>query len=203
MIHQLPIGPLESNTYIVENGTDAVIFDPSDYLEPILELIAEKHLKVHAIICTHLHFDHVSGVAAISKHFNVPVYAGQGDIDYKDTFFSRTAMYGVEPTVPFEPQAIESATVHFGSLECTNIHTPGHSPGGYCFYFPADKSVITGDTLFYRSIGRSDFPGGNLETLLSSVREKLFVLPEDTQVYPGHGPASRIGDEIKSNPFLA
>ncbi len=201
-IHTLPIGPLEANCYIVENGKDALIFDASDYTEPVLEILKQKNLKVQAIICTHLHFDHVSGVADFVELTKAPAYAGKGDLDYKADFLSSGVQYGMPKAKNFEAQELKEGLVEYGSISCEQISTPGHSLGGFCFYFKEGEFLITGDTLFRHSIGRSDFFGGNHQQLIDSIRKKLFILPDNTKVYPGHGGFSCIEDEKKSNPFL-
>ncbi len=201
-IHQLPIGPLESNTYIVENGKDAVIFDPSDMYEPIMELLNIKKLDVKAIICTHLHYDHISGVSKLHELTKAPIYAGAADLELKEIFFGRSMSFGMPPTIPFDAEALVEGETKYGSLNCTQLATPGHSPGGFCFYFPKENAVITGDTLFKRSIGRSDLPGGNPATLIKSIKDKLMTLPEETLVYPGHEKSSTIKSEKENNPYL-
>ncbi len=203
LIHTLPIGPLEANCYVVENGKDAIIFDAPDYTEPVLDILKEKNLKVQAIICTHLHFDHVSGVADFIELTHAPAYAGKGDLDYKEDHFSGGVKYGMPKAKYFDATELQEGMAQYGSISCEQIATPGHSLGGFCFYFKEGNFVITGDTLFRQSIGRSDFFGGNHEQLISSIKNKLLVLPDDTKIYPGHSGSSTIAAEKKFNPFLS
>ncbi len=201
-IHTLPIGPLQANCYLIENGKDAIIVDaPEDFI-PVMDIIEEKNLKVQALLCTHLHFDHISGVSHFAKETNAPIYAGKGDIDMKEVFFSRSMTFGLGEIEDFNADAIDEGNQTFGSIDFECIHTPGHSPGGLCFYFKEDKALISGDTLFHHSVGRSDLPGGDEKTLISSIKTKLFPLDDNTIVYPGHGKATTILDEKNSNPFL-
>ncbi len=201
-VHQLSIGPLASNCYIIENGKDAIIIDAPENAEPVLNIIREKELKVHALLCTHLHFDHISGVAHFMQVLQLPAYAGQGDIDMKETFFGRAMSFGMPPVTPFDALPLVEGEMEFGTLKFQAIATPGHSPGGFCFYFPESAVLISGDTLFRRSVGRADLPGGNPNTLIQSIKEKLFILPADTTVYPGHDRPTTIGEESTSNPYI-
>lgn len=202
LIHKLPIGPLESNTYIIEDNKDAILVDVSDYTEPVLEILKERNLTVQALLCTHIHFDHVAGVAEFIRLTNAKAYAGQGDIDMKDSFLPRSSMFGFPPVEPFDVEPLTEGMVQYGSITCQQIATPGHSKGGFCFYFSKANTLISGDTLFKRSVGRTDFPGGSSAELINSIKTKLFLLPDDTIVYPGHGEASTIGSEKQSNPYL-
>ncbi len=202
IIHTLPIGPLQANCYLIEHNKDAIIIDaPEDYI-PVMKIINEKNLKVQALLCTHLHFDHVSGVNYFANETKAPIFAGKGDIDMKDVFFSRAMTFGLDAIEEFSPEALVEGLHTFGSINLECIHTPGHSPGGLCFLFREDKALISGDTLFHHSVGRSDLPGGDEKILLQSIKEKLFLLEDDTIVYPGHGRATSILDEKNSNPFL-
>ncbi len=201
-IHKFSVGPLASNTYLIENGIDAIIVDPALSYYKIDKVINEKNLKVQAILCTHLHFDHVSGVAKAIELYQAQVYAGKEDLEHKDKFFAPMPPFSPEGTEDFEALPISEGSVMYGSIKCINIHTPGHSLGGHCFYFPEEKALISGDTLFRQSIGRSDFFGGNHAQLISSIKEKLFILPDETIVYPGHDIKSSIGDEKNMNPFI-
>ncbi len=201
-IHALPIGPLEANCYIIENGKDALIIDASDYTEPVLQILNEKNLKVQALLCTHLHFDHVSGIADFIEITKATAYAGKGDLDYKDDFLTGGVQYGMPAAKHFDAQELKEGLVQYGSISCEQISTPGHSLGGFCFYFKEDDILVTGDTLFKHSIGRSDFFGGNHNQLIASIKDKLLVLPDNTKVYPGHGSSSTIQEEKTRNPFL-
>ena len=129
------------------------------------------------------------------------VYAPTGDDSLAETESGKGGIWGFPPVPPFDSLPMPTGSASFGGMECRVLETPGHTPGGVSLYFPAEKLVFTGDALFYRSMGRTDFPGGDQATLLRSIKDVLFTLPEDTTVYPGHGPATSIGDERKNNPF--
>ncbi len=201
-IHRLPIGPLGANCYIIENKQDAIIVDPPEDADKVFDFLEENNLKVQAIFCTHLHFDHISGVNIFKEKTNAPIYAGQGDIDMKEMFLSSAMTFGMPPVDDFEAIPLTEGEHTFGTLSCKVITTPGHSPGGLCFYFENEKSLISGDTLFRRSVGRADFPGGDVHALIASIQEKLFNLPDETIVYPGHDRPTTIIEEKTQNPFF-
>ncbi len=201
-IHRFPIGPIGSNTYLIENGSDAIIIDAALAYQKIDKIIQEKNLKVQAILCTHLHFDHVSGVAKAIELYHAPAYAGEDDLKHKKEFFGAFPPFSPDGTEDFNALPLQEGEVKYGSIRCKNIHTPGHSMGGFCFYFPEEKSLVSGDTLFRQAIGRSDFFGGDYKTLISSIKEKLFTLPDETKVYPGHDLSSTIGEEKELNPYM-
>ena len=176
-----PLGPLQTNSYLIHNAGQAVAVDVGGEPAPMLEYLTEHKLALAAICLTHRHFDHLYGVAELAGATKAVVYAPTGDDSLAETESGKGGI--------------------FGGMECRVLETPGHTPGGVSLYFPAEKLVFTGDALFYRSMGRTDFPGGDQATLLRSIKDVLFTLPEDTTVYPGHGPATSIGDERKNNPF--
>ncbi len=200
-IATFPIGPLSTNSYIADNGGKAIAIDVGGDPAPILEYLKGNNLELVAICLTHRHFDHVYGVADLAEATAAPVYTPAADDVIADTESGRGGIWGMPPVKPFQAQPLTIGKTEFAGLECLVLETPGHTPGGVSLYFPALKSVFTGDALFYRSLGRTDFPGGNHQTLLRSIHEKLFTLPDDTRVYPGHGPETTIGDEKAHNPF--
>lgn len=204
-IDVITVGPLDENCVIVycEKHRAAIIVDPGDSGKRIIDYVENRQLIPKLIINTHCHADHVGGVGAVMEHFNIPFLC------HKDDEFLLTDPSQVELAryVGLKPPPKNDATVTDGEVVdlCDDfsikvIHTPGHSPGGVSLL--ADGRLISGDTLFQNSIGRSDLPGGDHETLLASIREKLFVLPDDTVVYPGHGDTTTIGHEKAHNPFL-
>ncbi len=196
-----PLGPLQTNSYLIHSGTQAVAVDVGGDPDPMLEYLATHGLKLAAICITHRHFDHVYGVAALQKATGAPVYISADDDCLEGTESAQGGLWGFPTVTPYQSQPIALGKTSFGGMECKVLATPGHTPGGVSLFFPTEKLVFTGDALFYRSIGRTDFPGGDHNGLLRSVTEVLFKLPEDTVVYPGHGPSTTIGDEKKSNPF--
>ena len=196
-----PLGPLQTNSYLIHNAGQAVAVDVGGEPAPMLEYLTEHKLALAAICLTHRHFDHLYGVAELAGATKAVVYAPTGDDSLAETESGKGGIWGFPPVPPFDRLPMPTGSASFGGMECRVLETPGHTPGGVSLYFPAEKLVFTGDALFYRSMGRTDFPGGDQATLLRSIKDVLFTLPEDTTVYPGHGPATSIGDERKNNPF--
>ena len=196
-----PLGPLQTNSYLIHNAGQAVAVDVGGEPAPMLEYLAEHKLVLAVICLTHRHFDHLYGVAELAGVTKAVVYAPTGDDSLAETESGKGGIWGFPPVPPFDSLPMHTGLTSFGGMECRVLETPGHTPGGVSLYFPAEKLVFTGDALFYRSMGRTDFPGGDQGTLLRSIKDVLFTLPDDTTVYPGHGPATSIGDERKNNPF--
>lgn len=196
-----PFGPLEANGYLLHNGKDAIVADPPDETGDVLDVVKSKGLTVRAIVLTHLHFDHVSGAAAMSRATGLPLYAGKEDADIKHVMLSRAMMFGLPPVPEFEVVPLAPGLRQWGTLNCSVLHVPGHSPGSLCFYFADEKALLSGDVLFYRSVGRSDLPGGDGDVLCRSLRQSIYVLPGETVVYPGHGEPTTVGEEAAANPF--
>ncbi|MEA4858041.1 MBL fold metallo-hydrolase [Solidesulfovibrio sp.] len=202
-IKTFPLGPLETNCYLATVGNVAVAVDVGGDPAPVAAFLTEKKLSLEAVLVTHLHCDHLYGVGELARAFAVPVLAGAADAFLLDTELGRGGFMGL-PRVPafaWEPIAPGEAT--YLGQPCRVLATPGHSPGSLSYYFPQAGLVFVGDLLFYRSIGRTDFDGGDYDTLLRSVREAVFALPPDTVVYSGHGPATTVGDERRHNPFFS
>ena len=191
-----PLGPLQTNSYLIHNAGQAVAVDVGGEPAPMLEYLTEHKLALAAICLTHRHFDHLYGVAELAGATKAVVYAPTGDDSLAETESGKGGIWGFPPVPPFDSLPMPTGSASFGGMECRVLETPGHTPGGVSLYFPAEKLVFTGDALFYRSMGRTD-----QATLLRSIKDVLFTLPEDTTVYPGHGPATSIGDERKNNPF--
>ena len=196
-----PLGPLQTNSYLIHNAERAVAVDVGGEPAPMLEYLTEHKLALSAICLTHRHFDHLYGVAELAGATKAVVYAPTGDDSLAETESGRGGIWGFPPVPPFDSLPMPTGQADFGGMECRVLETPGHTPGGVSLYFPAEKLVFTGDALFYRSMVRTDFPGGDQATLLHSIADVLFKLPDDTTVYPGHGPATSIGDERRNNPF--
>ncbi|MFG6359133.1 MBL fold metallo-hydrolase [Taurinivorans muris] len=196
------LGPLETNCHLYQNGTDALIIDPSGHMVDILTEIKNKKLKIQGILLTHLHFDHVYGCAELESFMDTPIMAGKEDIEISDVLISSAVRYGLPKVDEFHPVPLAEGIHKFGSIEVDVRHVPGHSPGSLAYYIKDENIVFTGDVLFYRSIGRSDLPMGDFELLAKSIREKLYTLPENTVVYCGHGPETTIGDERIKNSFV-
>ncbi|HNW60557.1 MAG TPA: MBL fold metallo-hydrolase [bacterium] len=197
-------GPLEVNCYIVidTESSAAAVIDPGDDAPAILALIAERKLAVQHILLTHAHFDHIGAVAAVQRATGAPVALHRAERANLERATMQSAIFGFPPPEAFAVSAwLEGGELlTCGALQLQVLLTPGHSPGGCCFY--GSGQLFAGDVLFHQSIGRSDLPGGDGEQLLTSIRSLLFPLPDETVVYPGHGATTTIGYEKKYNPFL-
>jgi hydroxyacylglutathione hydrolase len=207
MIHEiLSVGPLQCNCSVIGDETthEAMVIDPGDNIDDVLAIIRKHQLQVKQIVITHAHIDHVGGAAKLRAATGAPVLLNQNDQALLKMLDMQAAWCGMAPPGKVEiDQSIGAAdTVHAGSLAADVIHTPGHTEGSVCLYFPAEKKLIAGDTLFAGSIGRTDLPGGSMEKIISSLHEKVLALPDETVVVPGHGPLTTIGEERESNPFL-
>ncbi|MBN1595065.1 MBL fold metallo-hydrolase [candidate division FCPU426 bacterium] len=199
-------GWLETNCYIIweaESGKAAII-DPGTEDPRIPEWIQRRQLSVSYIINTHGHADHIGGNAWCKRTYKAPLLMHAADRKIlHDPRANLSDMLGMQTISPDPDLVLEGSEVLIlGKHSLAVIHTPGHTPGSICLLVD-EKMLISGDTLFYSSIGRSDIPGGDMKTLQSSIRERLFVLPESTAVYPGHGPATTIGFEKANNPFMS
>ncbi len=203
IIERLIVGPLEENSYVVfdEKSKDAIVIDPGDEGDRINDLIREKGLKVESIICTHAHFDHVGAVADIKAATGAKILLHKEDVETYGRAKEQGAFWGFNVADLPDPDDFlnEGDEVKAGGLTFKVMHSPGHSPGGICLY--GEGVVITGDTIFQGSIGRTDFPGGSIEKLKDSFR-RLLELPDETKVYAGHGPETTIGIEKVSNFFV-
>ncbi len=205
-LRTIVVGPLRCNCYVLWNEKDAaVVIDPGAEPERILRVLATEKVRPRLVLNTHGHFDHVGGVAPLQRTFGAPYRVHAEELPIMAMAPPGSRMWGILiPEAPTPDGFLEADRVlTVGSLEIRAIHTPGHTPGSTCFHVPAAGSVFTGDTLFLGSIGRSDFPGGDGDQLVRSIRERLLTLPGETKVYPGHGPDTTIADEVDTNPFLA
>jgi hydroxyacylglutathione hydrolase len=207
MIHEIfPVGPLQCNCSIVgdEASREAMVIDPGDDIEDILALIAKHNLQVKQIIITHAHIDHVGGAMKLRAATGAPILLNQNDYALLKMLDTQAAWVGMKSPGKIEiDQSVEQAdTVRAGAITANVLHTPGHTEGSVCLYFPAEKTLIAGDTLFAGSIGRTDLPGGSFEKIIQSLHGTVLALPDETVVVPGHGPLTTIGEERESNPFL-
>jgi glyoxylase-like metal-dependent hydrolase (beta-lactamase superfamily II) len=207
MIHEiLPVGPLQCNCSILGDETthEAMVIDPGDDIADVLALIEKHNLKIKQIVITHAHIDHVGGAMKLRAATGAPILLNQNDSTLLKMLDVQAAWIGMESPgkVEIDHSLGESDKVQAGALLAHVLHTPGHTEGSICLYFPAEKKLIAGDTLFAGSIGRTDLPGGSFDKIISSLHEKVLALPDDTIVVPGHGPLTTIGEERQSNPFL-
>jgi glyoxylase-like metal-dependent hydrolase (beta-lactamase superfamily II) len=203
LIETFPVGPLQCNCTILADpvSREAVVIDPGDEPDRILRELESMKLKAVALLHTHAHLDHITGSRAVREATGAPIRlhpAGPSTTRCPSKRLSSDSRRGAAASMPLANGEI----VRFGPYALTAIHTPGHTPGSMCFGLPGEKPLLfSGDTLFRRSIGRTDLWGGDTEAILASIREKLFALPGDTTVVCGHGPRTSIGEEKRLNPF--
>ncbi len=194
----------QTNTWLVydDESGDALLFDPAAIGTEPLQFIKEHNLKVHAIVITHGHGDHIGGLAYFKKHLDAPILIHEADADMlTDNKKNLSEYIGMPLELPSADRKLKDGdTITFGAHEGKVLHTPGHTKGSIGILI--DKFLISGDTLFEMSIGRTDFPGGSYEEIMHSIKTKFFTLDEDTIVYPGHGPRTSIGMEKLNNPFV-
>jgi glyoxylase-like metal-dependent hydrolase (beta-lactamase superfamily II) len=204
IIENIVVGPLEVNCYILgcDDTREAAIIDPGGDAEEIIKAVEKGKLTPKLIINTHAHFDHVGGVKTLQDHFRIDFLLHKDDLFLIESLNEQATSFGLGsmPRPEVNKFVNNEDKVSFGQKVVKVIHTPGHTPGGVCYY--VDNNIFVGDTMFAGSIGRTDFPGGSYETLIKSIKERLFPLGDSVTVYPGHGPSTTIGNEKSHNPFL-
>lgn len=202
--------PFFKNGFVLgcEETREGVMIDPGDEVDDLLAAVERHHLSIKSILLTHAHLDHVTGVARAKRVLGVPVWLHRDDLFLYEGVVEQGRMFGinVEPQPPIDSFYAPPQTLRFGRYDIGVLHTPGHCPGGVCLAVSrtgeSAATLFVGDTLFAGSIGRTDLPGGDMETLLASIRGVLFQFPDETIVWSGHGEATTIGKERKTNPFL-
>jgi hydroxyacylglutathione hydrolase len=207
MIHEiLAVGPLQCNCSIIGDETtrEAMVIDPGDDIDDILALLRKHNLQVKQIVITHAHIDHVGGAQKLRAATGAPIVLNQNDYDLLKMLDMQAAWVGMSSPgkVEIDHSVADAETLQTGSLTANVLHTPGHTEGSICLYFPTEQKLIAGDTLFAGSIGRTDLPGGSFQKIINSLHERVLALPDETVVIPGHGPLTTIGDERETNPFL-
>ncbi len=205
-ILQLPLGPLQTNCYVLACTTtnQAAVIDPSWDGRGILTRVQQQGWTVSHILLTHTHFDHVGGLAELTELTGAPIYVHADAVPMLERAPTAAAMWGfsVDPPPPADVFLQPGTSIAVGELRADVLFTPGHAPGHVCFHLPAHHVLFDGDVLFQGSIGRTDLPGGDFDLLMTSIRDKLLTLPDETAVLSGHGPATTIGEERQHNPFL-
>jgi len=206
IVAHVVVGPFRQNSYVLGDPEtkEAVLVDPGDEPEAIEALIARHGLTPKYILNTHAHLDHVGAVHHFQEKLGLPFHLHPGDREWLEALPLQARMFGVPPTtVPRVDRWIADGERYpLGRRTIEVIHTPGHTPGGCCFFLRDDRVLVTGDTLFAGSVGRTDFPGGSWEQLEASIKGRLFPLGDDVTFHAGHGPASTLGRERVSNPFV-
>jgi hydroxyacylglutathione hydrolase len=207
MIHKIfPVGPLQCNCSVIgdEKTREAMVIDPGDQIEGILEILRQEKLTLKQIVITHAHIDHVGGAMKLKAATGAPILMNQNDHALLKMLDMQAAWIGMRPPgdVQVDEAIGQGRVLKIGEITSNVIHTPGHTEGSICVYFPAEKKLIAGDTLFAGSIGRTDLPGGSMDKIMRSLHTQVLALPDETEVVPGHGPTTTIGEERETNPFL-
>jgi glyoxylase-like metal-dependent hydrolase (beta-lactamase superfamily II) len=207
MIHKIfPVGPLQCNCSVIgdEKTHEAMVIDPGDEVADILEILRRENLVLKQIVITHAHIDHVGGAMKLKAATGASILMNQNDYALLKMLDMQAAWVGMKPPgeVQIDEAVSQGRVLKIGEISSNIIHTPGHTEGSICVYFPVQKTLIAGDTLFAGSIGRTDLPGGSTDKIMRSLHTQVLALPDDTQVVPGHGPVTTIGEERETNPFL-
>ncbi len=204
-IEKFVLGSMGTNCYLLINGEtkELVIVDPATCPDYLVSHIKSNGYTPKAILLTHAHFDHVMGIDGWVKGFDIPVYLHEDEKQIlEDPRLNLSGVFGTSYSYHKAECLQDNQILELAGFKFKVIHTPGHTAGGCCYYEEAEGVLFSGDTLFYQSVGRSDFPTGSMSTLVRSIKEKLFCLPEDVMVYPGHNDVTCIADEKVYNPFV-
>jgi hydroxyacylglutathione hydrolase len=206
ILETFPVGPLQCNCTIMgdEQTRDAIVIDPGDDISRIHKRLNENGLTLKQILVTHGHIDHVGGALLLKRLTGAPIYLNESDLPQLNMMGMQAAWLGVPTpeTAPPDSGLVDGQLVGLENFPARVLHTPGHTEGSVCLHFAQMKLLVAGDTLFAGSIGRTDLPGGDQAQIMDSIHSRLLALPDETRVIPGHGPATLIGTERKSNPFL-
>ena len=204
-VEQYVVGPVQTNCYFAVNDEtkEMILIDPGANADRLIQIIEEEKLNPVAILLTHGHFDHIGAANEVREHYGIKIYAS---CDEEKLLASPARnlsnAYGMSLKVTADVLHNDGDILELAGLKIKAIHTPGHTPGGCCYYFPYENVVFSGDTLFCTSVGRTDFPGGSMSDIIRSIKEKLMTLPDRTTVYPGHNDVTTIENERMYNPYL-
>ena len=204
-IRMMVLGPVQTNCFFLinEDTKEVLVIDPADHAQKIIEWMKSENLKPVAILLTHGHFDHIMGVEGIRKEYGIPVYASRDEVDVLEKpQLNVSTMMGAYLSMKADELFCDGDVLELAGMKLKVISTPGHTIGSVCFYIEEEKVLISGDTLFEASVGRTDFPTGSSRQLIESIKTRLFILPDDTSVFPGHGGTTSIGYEKLHNPFV-
>ena len=206
ILETFPVGPLQCNCTILadEETREAIIVDPGDEIARIHRRLTDLRLNLKQILITHAHIDHVGGALNLKSLTGALIYLNEADLPLLQMMSAQAAWLGIATpeTAPPDETLVDGRQVGLLNYPAQVIHTPGHTQGSICLHFAPMKMVLAGDTLFAGSIGRTDLPGGNFDQIIDSIQSRLLNLPDETRVIPGHGPATTLGAERKTNPFL-
>jgi hydroxyacylglutathione hydrolase len=207
MLHEIfPVGPLQCNCSVIADETtrEAMVIDPGDNIDRVLGILQKHQLTLKQIVITHGHIDHVGGAMKLKGATGAPILINKNDAPQLAMLDIQASWLGMQSpgAVTIDDSLKDAQEVKTGDIIATVMHTPGHTEGSTCLFFPEEKKLIAGDTLFAGSIGRTDLPGGNFEKIMRSLHDRVLALPDETVVIPGHGPVTTIGEERESNPFL-
>jgi glyoxylase-like metal-dependent hydrolase (beta-lactamase superfamily II) len=207
MIHEIfPVGLLGCNCSIIgdESTREALVIDPGDEIEHILAVLKKHQLTLKQIVVTHAHIDHVGGAMKLKRATSAPILLNKNDYALLKMLDVQAAWIGAPSpgSVEIDQSLSDQDKIQIGTISATAMHTPGHTEGSICLYFPSEKKLIAGDTLFAGSIGRTDLPGGSFNKIITSLHDRVLALPDETVVVPGHGELTTIGEERQTNPFL-
>lgn len=204
-IKMMVLGPVQTNCFFLinEDTKELLIIDPADRAQGIIDWIQSEGLKPVAILLTHGHFDHIMAVEGLRKEYQIPMYASKDEVEVlANPQLNVSTMMGAYVSMKADELFADGDVLELAGMKLKVISTPGHTIGSVCFYIEEEKMLISGDTLFEASVGRTDFPTGSSRQLIHSIKTRLFILPEDVNVFPGHGEVMSIAYEKTHNPFI-